>query len=162
MGEAATDVADEALREVHQAAGDAARVHQLAGEDEERDGHEREAVHAVVEAAQDLRVERHLAVEKEADAGCEQEHEDHGDAHGHEDEEEPEEGYRHCCSRLSSSTMPGGGTSFLFQSSGACISAVCAGASAHSLPGSTMPARSRSALSKPARIMVAKAIGMIM
>ena len=53
MAEAAADVADERVGEVHQPLGDAAPAHQLAGEDEERHRHQRERVHAVHHAARD-------------------------------------------------------------------------------------------------------------
>ena len=53
LGQAAADAAGENVGKVHDLAGDAAGRHQVAGENEQRDGHERERVHARIQALRD-------------------------------------------------------------------------------------------------------------
>ena len=61
---------DQRLRELDDPDGDAAPVHEFPGQHEERDRHEREAVHAVVDVAVEQRDVLFLPREPEQDAGC--------------------------------------------------------------------------------------------
>ena len=87
-------MADQALGEGHDAIGDAAIEHQLAGEDEERDGEEREDVHARRHALEHDG-ERQALVEDGGDGG-EADREGDGYAqHQAEREDDAEDGQCH-------------------------------------------------------------------
>ena len=88
--EAAAHPARQRHGEVVDAVGDAGRVHQVAGEDEERHGQQREAVDAAGHAVQDHEVgdARDEVGVEEGGAGERDEHGHAGDQYGEEDEDE--------------------------------------------------------------------------
>ena len=88
--EPAAHPAGERHGEVVDAVGDAGRVHEVAGEDEERHGQQREAVDAAGHAVQDDEVgdARDEVRVEERGAGERDEHGHAGDQHGEEDEDQ--------------------------------------------------------------------------
>ena len=108
MREPAAEMAHHGLCEFHQPHGDAAAVHQLAREHEEGDGHQREAVHAVVDVAVEQRDVLLLPVQPQEQARSRQQTEEHRQAdHQEEQKERQEPDQHHSVPNCSSSAMAG-------------------------------------------------------
>jgi hypothetical protein len=84
--EPAADPAHHHLRQPHQADGDAARLHESAGEDEERDGEEDEGVHALEDLLHD-HGERILPRPEQPEEPRQPDDEGDGDAEQEQDDE---------------------------------------------------------------------------
>ena len=109
MREPAAQMPHQRLAELDEPGGDAAAVHQFAREHEERQRHQREAVHAVVEVAVQQRDVAFLAVEPQQQPRRQQERDEHRQADQQEDQEEREEkGQHQSVSRLSEGASVGG------------------------------------------------------
>ena len=108
VAEAAAHVADEGEREVDDPLRQAADVHDLAGEDEERRGEQREAVGAVDDVLrQDLRIE-HLQLPHQGDARGEQRERDRDAEQHRRDQRQDEDGQRHSRPSTPGSSATGG------------------------------------------------------
>ena len=95
MRKASPQVAHQGLGELNQAFGDAAFVHHLACQHEERDGHQRKAVHTVVNITIKQGDVSFLAIQPQQDARRGEQAEEHRQTDHQEDEEDGKEPDQH-------------------------------------------------------------------
>ncbi len=98
MDQASTHMAYQRLAEADDTPGDAAGIHDLAGQDEERHGQQRETVDTVVQAGEQGSEEAALVIHHQAEARAGEQCKHHRHTQRHQHQEQPEECRGHAIS----------------------------------------------------------------